>query len=433
MPSFKLPSLKLPFTRPVRSRPQRRPKPNKLSFVQASRQNLAPDSSAESDPNPMLVFIAKFYQLQDTDRVHDGFIPDLISTQNRLPGIFFATDSERRLSDTLTPSAAFSVHALWRRYSRGRNLGLDILSRAPFLRHLVYESHNHGMDRCQASHINLNDLVAVGLIGCGSFGQIIHARVSSKALGAAWFHGYSDFVLKRVNDDEYARNEVTVHSALSPHPRIVNFIGAKSAGPDMFIMIERLRGPSLGELYDHHGRFSEQQTRILITEVAQGLHHMHKNRIAHLDIKLDNVMLTRPPPDATPGNPTPIFSGAQLLDFGLSAICPKDKPFKSRWMTGGGGSPGYMSPQQMRGAPFAPEKGDVFSLGVLWFVMLTGEMPFSQSCLENMSRNRRGSLSTRFLMYDAGVSMHTADLVVKCLMPDEDRRPTIKSVLQELR
>lgn len=433
LPSFNLPSFKMPFKHLFFSRPHPGSRTIEQSCAQALGESPATASpiQVESDPH---TFISERRNLSfGTHPSHGDHIYSIFFRESRLCGVFCATDSERRLSSSLKPSAAASAHSLWHRFSSARNLGLKLYSCVPFLRHLVYECHNHGMDRCQPSHINLDDLEAVGLIGSGSFGQIIHARVSSTALGAAWFHGFSEFVLKRVDNDEYARNEVTVHSLLSPHPHIVDFIGKKSVGSDMFILIGLLRGPSLGDLFDRHGRFSEAQTEITIIEVARGLQHMHKNRIAHLDIKLDNVMLSQPLPDAGPDNSTPFFSGAQLLDFGLSQICPADKSFTSRWMTGGGGSPGYMSPQQMRGTPFAPEKGDVFSLGVLWFVMLTGKMPFTQSCLENMARNRRGSLSARFRMYDAGVSMHTADMVIRCLMPEEDRRPTIKSLLQDLR
>ena len=342
--------------------------------------------------------------------------------------IIHSTNTEWLCARSFNHSALVTVSSSWNRFYRDSIRGMRQIPKMSRFRGFIFQSIQNSVHNYELGRIDLNDLKEVGLIGSGSFGFVSHVQVRKSTIGDGKYHGFSNFVIKKVRKDELSEKEAAIMSMVSGHPNVVKYIGETWNSKYRYIGMEYLQGPSLGDLQELVGRFSEHQSHILITEVARGLQHIHFNRVAHLDIKLDNIVLSQPPPSTRIKNCTTLFSGARILDFGLSNVCPGTKAFDSCWMAGGGGSLGYMSPQQRNGTRFVPPKGDVFSLGVVWFVLLTGKMPFN----EDFNQYHRSLLYARLLLYDSLVSLETANMVIQCLLFEEDKRPTIQALLQQL-
>jgi len=155
----------------------------------------------------------------------------------------------------------------------------------------------------------------------------------------------------------------------SPHvPRVYNEGTLPDGTP--FIVMEHLVGVDLEAHIAAHGHLSLSQTRVLLTQVAAAVSAAHAVGIVHRDIKPENIFLTG------------VFSRddharvvAKLLDFGIAKVGIDGL----HGLTSPGaimGTPSYMSPEQLVNSADVDEKSDLWSLGVVTYLALTGMLPF---------------------------------------------------------
>jgi serine/threonine-protein kinase len=174
---------------------------------------------------------------------------------------------------------------------------------------------------------------------------------------------------------EYARDVAVTRRFLQEaraasnlaHPHLVQVLDMGSE-PDtgVYLVLERLEGESLGSLLEREGRLSAARTLELLLPVCEGLRAAHRAGVVHRDIKPDNVFLHV---DAH-GAVVP-----KLLDFGMAKVA--DAAWGTATQTGTLiGTPFYMSPEQAEGSSDQGPQADVWSVGVVLYRCLTGELPF---------------------------------------------------------
>lgn len=147
------------------------------------------------------------------------------------------------------------------------------------------------------------------------------------------------------------------------HRNIVTVFELGQEKDGVYIVMELLRGEDLCERLRSRRHVSlEQKVRILM-EVGRGLAHAHRRGVIHRDVKPRNVFLTED-------------GEVKLLDFGLAHISQSTLTATGQVM----GSPHYMSPEQILGKRPDP-RSDIFSLGALFYELLTGEKPFDAPTL----------------------------------------------------
>jgi len=132
-----------------------------------------------------------------------------------------------------------------------------------------------------------------------------------------------------------------------------------------FLTMEFVEGETLGQRLRLGGSLPESEARKLARELLLGLGAAHEAGVLHRDFKSDNVMLKLGPD----GQGT-----AVVLDFGLArALDHQDGVSGSNSQVVG--TPGFIAPEQLDGRPHS-RASDVYAFGVVWFEMLTGELPF---------------------------------------------------------
>ncbi|HEX3595050.1 MAG TPA: protein kinase [Polyangiaceae bacterium] len=182
-------------------------------------------------------------------------------------------------------------------------------------------------------------------------------------------------VLSTSNDAARAVRRLRIEVQLAhrvSHPNVCRIydLGSHvlaSTGARMnFLTMEFIEGESLRTRIER-GRLSVVDSIAIARQLLLGLKAAHSAGILHRDFKSENVML-RSSVDGPPG--------ASIMDFGLAS--PIDPNLAG--LTSGAnalvGTPCYMSPEQLEGAPLSAAS-DLYSFGVVWFEMLTGHLPFS--------------------------------------------------------
>jgi len=119
-----------------------------------------------------------------------------------------------------------------------------------------------------------------------------------------------------------------------------------------------------GELFDfivHNGRMPEPQARRLFQQLISGVHYSHGLKIVHRDLKPENVLLDEE-------------LNVKIADFGLSNIVTDGEFLQTSC-----GSPNYAAPEVIGGLRYTGPEIDVWSCGVILYVMLCGRLPFEDN------------------------------------------------------
>jgi serine/threonine protein kinase len=171
---------------------------------------------------------------------------------------------------------------------------------------------------------------------------------------------------------ERFRQEARAAANLS-HPNIVTVHDFGLDQGHLFIVMEYVPGTDLKTRIREKSRFSVQETLELMIQACQGVGYAHRAGLVHCDIKPHNMLVS---PDGR----------LKVTDFGiaraLASISPEERS-EVVW-----GSPHYFSPEQAAGLPPSPAS-DVYSLGVILYEMLTGQLPFNAADAEELARMHR--------------------------------------------
>ncbi|MFC4766064.1 Stk1 family PASTA domain-containing Ser/Thr kinase [Effusibacillus consociatus] len=165
-----------------------------------------------------------------------------------------------------------------------------------------------------------------------------------------------------VTDEEFVRRfrrEAQSAASLS-HPNVVNIYDVGVEDETYFIVMEYINGKTLKEIIQERSPLPIAEAVDIAKQICSALHHAHEHQIVHRDIKPHNIMVGKD-------------DHVKVTDFGIA------RAVTSNTITHNGsviGSVHYFSPEQARGA-ITDVKSDIYSLGVVLYEMLTGELPFS--------------------------------------------------------
>lgn len=150
------------------------------------------------------------------------------------------------------------------------------------------------------------------------------------------------------------------------HPNITQVFQIISEARRVFIIMELATGGDLLFKVQTLGRLSEAAAHYVFVQLASAVAYLHRHNIAHRDIKCENVLLTS-------------RDVVKLSDFSFSRYCndPADRR-KKLYSETYCGSVAYAAPEVLQGIPYYPKKADMWSLGVVLFVMMTGALPYEE-------------------------------------------------------
>jgi predicted Ser/Thr protein kinase len=149
------------------------------------------------------------------------------------------------------------------------------------------------------------------------------------------------------------------------HPRIVAVHDVGVAGNLHYLLMEYVDGPNLRQV-QRTGRLAPEQALRIVPEICEALQFAHDRGVVHRDIKPENVLLDRD-------------GHVKITDFGIAKMIGPDADTVG--LTGGVdviGTPHYMAPEQIERPLDVDHRADIYSLGVVFYELLTGELPLGR-------------------------------------------------------
>ena len=171
--------------------------------------------------------------------------------------------------------------------------------------------------------------------------------------------------------------------------------------------------PSSGdELYNHllkHGAIEPAKVQKIFTQLVGAVSYVHQKSCVHRDLKLENILLDK-------------NENVKLVDFGFTREYEGKSSYLQTWC----GTVCYSAPEMLKGEKYAGEKVDVWSLGIILYALLTGELPWDE--------DEEDATKTKILKeepkYPDHIPEQAKDLISKLLSKRTLVRPTLAVVLQ---
>jgi serine/threonine-protein kinase len=176
----------------------------------------------------------------------------------------------------------------------------------------------------------------------------------------------------------------------------------------VYIVMEYVRGVSLSDRLKQEPALPVDAVRDILASLARTLDHAHSRGVVHRDLKPENIILEH-------GSGRPL-----LTDFGV-ALSRTSDPLPSE--SGAAfGTPHFMSPEQAAGETNVDGRSDIYSLGVLAYLMLTGELPFDGNSYESIAARHITEAPVPILAKRPDLPPSLVVAVEKCLRKDPNDR-----------
>lgn len=268
---------------------------------------------------------------------------------------------------------------------------------------LAVAARYHRSRRVQEDYELTQRVLGVGFSGDVKFGK-------SKATGT--LHAIKRLSLHIADKEAILRLRAELEIFLRlDHPHVAILNDVYETDDELVFVMEFLKG---GELYDRlvsQGKYSELDAATAAYQMLRAISYLHTHGVVHRDLKLENFLY-----ESETGN------HLKVIDFGFSKLYkPEDKMHASC------GTVSYIAPEVINGS--YDNKCDIWSLGVLAFMMLSGEPPFPGDGQETLKLIRRGRYSMDSKRWDK-VSEPAKDFVSHLLTYHAKLRPTALEALE---
>ncbi|KAK4148478.1 kinase-like domain-containing protein [Chaetomidium leptoderma] len=250
------------------------------------------------------------------------------------------------------------------------------------------------------------DLKSVGnytlgrLIGKGSFGKVY--------LATHKLTNGSKVVLKSANKDDSNLAREIHHHRQFVHPHIARLYEVIVTETLVWLVLEYCPGDELYNYLLQHGKLPVDKVQKTFTQLVGAVCYVHSQSCVHRDLKLENILLDK-------------LENVKLCDFGFT----REYEGKANYLQTFCGTICYSAPEMLKGEKYAGEKVDVWSLGVILYALLCGELPFD----DDDDSATRTKILTQEPSYPDHIPPDALSLLKSLLSKRPLLRPTLPDIL----
>ena len=263
----------------------------------------------------------------------------------------------------------------------------------------------HLSKRCVLTHIE-EELVFIKIIGKGSSSKVYLAEHIDTRKKFAVKCIAKKILLKHENGLRNLAEEIRIMKEIK-HDSIAELYFVYENTKSVYLVMEYL---PFGDLYgriSQKKKFDEETTSKFMRNLVLTLEYLHSKHIVHRDLKLENIMMAQE-------NDFEF----KIIDFGLAYLSSSTQSTKC-------GSPGYVAPEMLYNFRY-DNKIDIFSAGVIMYILLSGKHPFEARNITNILQK---NIECKFSV-NKKISEGATEILKFMMEPDPDLRPTASQILE---
>lgn len=270
--------------------------------------------------------------------------------------------------------------------------------------HGHHSHHHHHSSHSHDQRIGKYQIIKT--LGEGSFGKVklaYHVTTGQKV------------ALKIINKKVLAKSDMQgriereiSYLRLLRHPHIIKLYDVIKS-KDEIIMVIEYAGNELFDYIVQRDKMSENEARRFFQQIISAVEYCHRHKIVHRDLKPENLLLDE-------------HLNVKIADFGLSNIMTDGNFLRTSC-----GSPNYAAPEVISGKLYAGPEVDVWSSGVILYVMLCRRLPFDDESIPVLFKNISNGIYTLPKFLSAGA----ANLIKRMLIVNPLKRITIHEIMQD--
>lgn len=253
-------------------------------------------------------------------------------------------------------------------------------------------------------------------LGEGSYGKV--SMGVDRNTGA--IRAIKNIDRSKISDEKRFEDEVNIQQQLD-HPNIVKLYEVFKDAKRVYLVMELCTGGELfdriveeAEKHNNEGAFDERGAATYMQQILGAMHYLHSHHYVHRDIKPENFLLQNKTPEAE----------IKVIDFGLAKAF---EPGAGQVMRTKAGTPYYVAPQVLQGS--YDEKCDIWSCGVIAYILLCGYPPFfGENDDQILRRVKRAEYEFASPDWD-GISANAKDFIRQMLTYDPTKRPSAERML----
>lgn len=250
-------------------------------------------------------------------------------------------------------------------------------------------------------------------LGEGTFGKVKHAVNVESGLGVA-IKVLDKERIQKQSMGHQIKKEISIMKQLE-HPNIVKLSEVLASKTKIFIVLELVTGGELFDLIVKSGRLEEKSARWYLRQLVDGVGYCHSQGVAHRDLKPENLLLDE-------------NLNLKISDFGLSALYEGEEgATRSQMLHTTCGTPNYVAPEVLQNEGYDGRIADVWSIGVVLYVLLAGFLPFDETTMSALF----AKIKNADYAYPDFFSHPVTHLIDQILVADPSTRITLDDIKRD--